>query len=410
MIADARSSMVLPSETVRAHAVSPHGSITRFTLDGDSALEAHLDLACARILSGIRGLIPEQRLEAVLLGGGYGRGEGGVLRAPAGDRPYNDLEFYVAIKGNRHINEFLYQQRLHVLGEILTQLVGIEVEFKITSLHEIANRPISMFSYDLSVGHRLLWSSEVGNVSAAFTHHRQADKIPWDEATRLLMNRCSGLLLARQKLAKRPLTLGAEDFVRRNIAKVQLAMGDALLTTNGLYHSSCVERHRRLLQGGLPTDTTPWFAEVIRHHAAGVKFKLHPELGSHSGDSLVELYAEVSGLALHCWLWIESRRLNRSFVSVRDYALDEADKCPRSLGLRNLLINFRIDGPRAFFRWFSLRHPRQRIFRALPLLLWEPSALGEMEFRQVIGSALSEIPADFDHAVSVYSKVWTRLQ
>jgi hypothetical protein len=63
----------------------------RFTLDGDEALERHLAHTCARVLSGIRGLIPPRRLEAVLLGGGYGRGEGGVLRGPGGDRPYNDL-------------------------------------------------------------------------------------------------------------------------------------------------------------------------------------------------------------------------------------------------------------------------------------------------------------------------------
>src|SRR5471032_3020939 len=56
----------------------------RFTLDGDDALERHLERTCARVLSGIRGLIPAKKLEAVLLGGGYGRGEGGVLRSLPG--------------------------------------------------------------------------------------------------------------------------------------------------------------------------------------------------------------------------------------------------------------------------------------------------------------------------------------
>ena len=84
---------------------APRAKPVRFTLDGDDALELHLAQTCARVLSGIRGLIPTAKLEAVLLGGGYGRGEGGVLRGPTGDRPYNDLEFYVAITGNRHVNE-----------------------------------------------------------------------------------------------------------------------------------------------------------------------------------------------------------------------------------------------------------------------------------------------------------------
>ena len=41
------------------------------------------------------------------LGGGYGRGEGGVLRSPESgeDQPYNDLEFYVFTRGSALIAE-----------------------------------------------------------------------------------------------------------------------------------------------------------------------------------------------------------------------------------------------------------------------------------------------------------------
>ena len=48
---------------------------SRFTRDGDAALERHLERTCDRVLSGIRGLVPAKKIEAVLLGGGYGRGE-----------------------------------------------------------------------------------------------------------------------------------------------------------------------------------------------------------------------------------------------------------------------------------------------------------------------------------------------
>ena len=71
----------------------------RFTVDGSDDLERHLARICEKIAAGLRGLIPPRQLEAVLLGGGYGRGEGGVLRTSAGDRPYNDLEFARAAAG-----------------------------------------------------------------------------------------------------------------------------------------------------------------------------------------------------------------------------------------------------------------------------------------------------------------------
>ena len=39
------------------------------------------------------------KLSAVVLGGGYGRGEGGVLRTEHGDHLYNDLDFFVFADG-----------------------------------------------------------------------------------------------------------------------------------------------------------------------------------------------------------------------------------------------------------------------------------------------------------------------
>jgi hypothetical protein len=39
----------------------------------------------------------------------------------------------------------------------MAHLADAEVEFKVTSLSEMAARPVSMFSYDLAAGHRVLW-------------------------------------------------------------------------------------------------------------------------------------------------------------------------------------------------------------------------------------------------------------
>lgn len=343
----------------------------RYTLDGDDELERHMERTCARITSGVRGLIPAVKLEAILLGGGYGRGEGGVLRGKSGDRPYNDLECYVAIKGNRHVNELRYRRRLDVLGEILTHLADVEVEFKITSLSEIASRPTGMFLYDLAAGHRLLWSNPSAAPGASLDPHRNPENIPQAEATRLLMNRCSGLLFARARFAERPFTPSAADFVGRNIAKAQLAFGDALLAANGRYHWSCRERHRRLAdlaQG----KHSPWLDGVLRHHAIGLEFKLHPQIAAISHDKLFEQHTDVTAFALKCWLWLEARRLGRVFPTIRTYADDPGNKCPGTSPFLNVILNLRADGFRVHVDPRPWRHPRERVFDSLALLLWEP--------------------------------------
>src|SRR5437879_2839043 len=58
---------------------------SRFTIDGSDALERQLNEICRTIAESVQELIPKERFEALLLGGGYGRGEGGVLGTASGD-------------------------------------------------------------------------------------------------------------------------------------------------------------------------------------------------------------------------------------------------------------------------------------------------------------------------------------
>ncbi|MFY9926286.1 MAG: hypothetical protein WAK51_17545 [Opitutaceae bacterium] len=381
----------------------------RFTLDGDDALELHLERTCARIVSGIRGLVPRHKLEAVMLGGGYGRGEGGVLRDVRGDRPYNDLECYVVLKGNRHVNELRFKRSLDVFGEILTHHADAEVEFRITSRAELMSLPVTMFSYDLAAGHRLLWGHESGDLIAGWDFHRHPECIPQEEATRLLMNRASGLLFARNQLERRPLTPSAADFVRRNVAKAQLACGDALLAAFGRYHWSCTERHRRLQELSQGRNSA-WIDALLRHHGVGVRFKLNPNSGAVSRESLAESLGEVTKLTLKCWLWLEARRLGRPFANARDYVDDLRDKCPHSNPLSNILLNFRADGFRLRLKPSPWRHPRQRIFRALVLLLWVPGAIDDPFLKERIGIELNapvNVQSDWS---SAFRRLWIRVR
>src|SRR6476660_7221197 len=91
----------------------------RFTIDGSDRLEALLDRLCSDIADQICDLVPPKHLQAIVLGGGYGRGEGGVLRVANGaDEPYNDIEFYVFIHGNRHGNCRRYGSALSKIAEL----------------------------------------------------------------------------------------------------------------------------------------------------------------------------------------------------------------------------------------------------------------------------------------------------
>jgi len=376
----------------------------RFTLDGGAELERQLGLTCRRVLSDVQTLLPPHKLEALVLGGGYGRGEGGVLRTEQGERPYNDLEFYVFVRGNRVWNERKYGRALQDLGLRLSPEAGLHVEFKVDSLARMRTCAVSIFSYDLVSAHRVLFGSE--NVFRNCEHHLRSGAIPVSEASRLLFNRCSGLLLARELLADNTiLTKEQSDFVGRNLAKAELCLGDAILAVLGRHHWSCIERARRLKR--LPTSQLPqWFEEVRRRHKTGFQFKLHPQQICKTATEFERDCQELRALALQVWLWVENRRLGCNFNSANVYALDPTPKCPEAARLRNYLLNVRAFGVKAAWTPLSWRYPRERLFNALPLLLWNGNTIEEPELVAHLQKQLASKANDWAGFVRAYKQIW----
>ena len=393
----------------RSPAKPPRASVvdgTRFTLDGSAELEDHLHQTCRRVLAAVRDALPKQKLEALLLGGGYGRGEGGVLKTGTGDRPYNDLEFYVFLRGNHFLNSRRFQPVLNDVSHQLTPTAGVEVEFKVLSLDKLRRRPASMFYYDLVMGHRWLLGEESLLIGCEL--HKLADQLPLSEATRLLMNRCTGLLMAGERLSQATLSIGDADFVGRNIAKAQLASGDAVLTAFGRYHWSCRERNSRL-ERLVNVEDLQWLPEVFRLHESGLDFKLHPQRSRESKATLQRHHAEIAGLTLSVWLWLESRRLHHSFASATDYALSRIDKCPETNRLKNAALNLAVWGPSALFDSAISRHPRQRLLHALALLLWR-NGLGKSALFGRVQKELHCAARSPAEALAAYMSLWRRFR
>jgi hypothetical protein len=381
----------------------------RFTIDGSDSLERQLGDLCQQIADGVQSIIPANKLHGLVLAGGYGRGQGGVLKSDVGDCPYNDLEFYLFLFGNRLWNDNKYRGPLQQFGDALSTKAGFHIEFKIDSTDRLRRSPISMFTYDLVAAHRTVAGAE--ELFGGCEHHLNAHTIPSSEATRLLFNRCSGLLLSRELLCQDVLDSEDLDFIGRNIAKAELALGDIVLTVFGRYHWSSIERHRRLTQllnqrQALEPQLPASFALFHAHHAAGLEFKLHPQRTYRSRQELENDYREISTLALQAWLWLESHRLKHSFSSVGEYALSAAQKCPTPSRWRNYLLNLRTFGPRAALDSMAMRYPRERLFNTLPVLLWNGLASKEPAIIRHLQKQLHTQSSEWTGWVDAYKRIW----
>jgi hypothetical protein len=178
-----------------------------------------------------------------------------------------------------------------------------------------------------------------------------------------------------------------------------------LLAAEGLYHWDCRERGRRLADLS-KTLNIPLAIAVLKHHAYGVAFKLHPFRAHNPIDEFRAEHREVTELALMEWLSIENRRLNANFVTLRDYSLSSQLKCAENQWWYNLVSTIRTFGFGAAFKRTSPRYPRERLFNTLPLLLSPSEVATEPAMRRYLQKQLHTRADDWPGLVSAYKQVW----
>ena len=241
----------------------------RYTGVPDAALESLIDRTLAELASEIDALrLP--CLQAVVLGGGYGRGEGGVLRTPAGNRLYNDLDFFVFTRSADSRTAARIDAALKQLSASREKDLGIAVDFgpakNISSLKNVAS---TLMFQELRRGWVPVWGeADLENWIPPLPPAR----LPRSEAVRLLLNRGMGLIFAGEYLKEERLD---PDFIVRNMNKAVLGGGDALLLASGLYRWRGEDRVEAFAgyvrDEGLPSDWASLYERAFR-------WKLEPEI------------------------------------------------------------------------------------------------------------------------------------
>ena len=157
------------------------------------------------------------------------------------------------------------------------------------------------------------------------------------------------------------------------------------------------------------TQPGPWLADVYHHHAQGLEFKLHP---SHSTATRQQLAGEHGHMADFCreaWLWLESRRLRRSFCSIREYVECGITKCPETVQMRNRLVNAKLFGARSSIGAEANRHPRERVLNTFPILLWQPHTVTSPATQGFLQTQLRTTAGNFSGLVAAYRQIWSRV-
>ena len=297
-----------------------------------------------------------------MLGGGYGRGEGGVLRGRGPDSPaslFNDLDYFLftAHPGHPEVAE-----AVHAMEAAGQDTLGIDVDIKCLAPADMGDPSASMMFSDLVAGHRVI-HGPADYLRARFPEV-DPSRLPALEASRLLWNRGTGLYFASCHIERR------EDpaFVARNHAKFKLAAGDALLALAGRYHGSCRERFHRFRESRPDKALGLDLADL---HAEGVDFKLSPNLGHRDWEFLGDENRALARLWSRLFLHAESVRLGTRFDSASAYVRGRDPRSPELPRWKAPL--FALRDYFKYRRWLSpiWDYPRAALFRSLFCLLSE---------------------------------------
>jgi hypothetical protein len=246
-------------------------------------------------------------LEAIVLTGGFGKGEGAVRRDQGSSGlPFNDIDLLLVGTRPRIASSIL-----HDLRSSLSQLLGVDfVDIGYIRSSQFRKAEPTIFLYDLKNGSKILWGSP--DILKKVPSFASSD-LPLTEAARLFLNRGIGLLYTLLLFERGE----GGPILRKNAAvawsKVVLAAGDAILLQRELYHWSYAERMKRIEEIARLSVFDGDFLETYRRAAL---FKLTADFAVLPSQNPAELCLEARLLHEKYFRWVEQKR---TFADITDW-------------------------------------------------------------------------------------------
>lgn len=331
-----------------------------YAREGSEAFNVFIGKTLEALAKDVQKAMPADFV-ALVLGGGYGRGDGACVLREGKEALYNDFDLFLIVKKNMPV-----PSEVLAITKTYEHMLNIEVDIgKPLTVEAIRKLPLQLMYQDLLQSHVVLLGDE--NILTANAPSYLLDPVPQVDALRLLLNRGSGLLQAMREAQALVLDpahrMPDPDFIRRNREKCTLSFGDSLLIQAGTYVPPLQERLERVkcLESatGLPN-----LGELKALYEEAVTFKLRPDSLPLQQNSLDDLRV-VADYWISVLLYVESKRTGKSWDSARAYADDsfirENEQHTLQKIPRNLVKNLR-QGK------LSLRYPREQLYRQLARL------------------------------------------
>ena len=343
----------------------------RFTALGNTELEARIARDLERIAEVAVDRVGE-RFHALVLGGGYGRGEGGGRQRDGAWEPYNDYDLFLIMEGLPAWQRSSMRSEMAAVGRSLEEDLGLEVELSAIRIQDVGKLPFTMMWCELVGGHHVVRGCSEALHAAP---EMSLERLPLFEGVHYLSNRAALILWSLVE------DLG-KDRTWKFIHKAWLAVGAAALIGERRFRIG-YDRRLQALEDHQP-EALAGISMLLDRYREAAHARQQPA-PAPAAEVVDERREEVTRALLRSWRWLEELRLDTRYTNFEQYALlPNLLEKSWSRWPMNTLRHVRLLGGAGLQPLFALtEHPRTRAIRAIPALLErrQPSP----EFARLVG-------------------------
>ncbi len=231
-------------------------------------------------------------LVSIILGGGFGRGEGSVIVEKNGEiKPLNDYDIFLIVDNNivKYYINYMFVNKI-LIKELISKIDIPHIDILLVRYSEIRNLPPRILYYELKYGSRVIYGKDV---LKEMPEYKPTDIPPW-EGLVLLFNRIASLIYGC------PLASNDAKFIIEQCVKGILGSCEALLVLCKEYHHSYEIRNKifkKVYSKNFPElyRDIPYLTE---YYDKATRFKLYPDYSLFNRENLKDLWIDVSNIIL----------------------------------------------------------------------------------------------------------------
>lgn len=282
----------------------------KLTVKGSDRLEDTLTQLLQEIRESVSENLPPSSYKALLLIGGYGKGEGGVEIIQGIEKPHNNLDLLLITHKNSPSSEDL-KVRLDLLLKPISQRYELNLETSVVAFQQLNRSSPPLIWYEMAQAHKVIAGDS--DFSSSLPSYHLSD-VAKDEFLTLLVNRGT-LLIINRWLIKAGLcnTTPQRKVIVKHAMKAIIGFGDALLYFLGDYHWSYQEKQKLIKNH---SDISPAFRDL---YESATTFRFQPDYTSYLSKDLSAWIDELLVPLAEITLQIESIRLEYPLLTWHNY-------------------------------------------------------------------------------------------